>query len=54
MYLAFKNQTSDLIAQLKDVNYLWVVLMFFGFIAITRLIKALDVAILIEKFKLQL
>ena len=36
MYLAFKNQSPKaLIAQLKDVNYLWVVIsMFFGFIAI--------------------
>lgn len=36
MYLAFKNQSPRaLIAQLKDVNYLWVVIsMFFGFIAI--------------------
>ena len=36
MYLAFKNQSPKaLIAQLKDVNYLWVVTsMFFGFIAI--------------------
>ena len=36
MYLAFKNQSPrTLIAQLKDVNYLWVVIsMFFGFIAI--------------------
>ena len=36
MYLAFKNQSpKDLIAQLKDVNYLWVVIsMFFGFAAI--------------------
>lgn len=36
MYLAFKNQSPRaLIAQLKDVNYLWVVIsMFYGFIAI--------------------
>ena len=36
MYLAFNNQSpKSLIAQLKDVNYLWVVIsMFFGFIAI--------------------
>ena len=36
MYLAFKNQSPKaLIAQLKDVNYLWIVIsMFFGFIAI--------------------
>ena len=36
MYLAFKNQSpKTLIAQLKDVNYIWVVIsMFFGFIAI--------------------
>ena len=36
MYLAFKNQSPKaLIAQLKDVNYLWVVIsMFFGFVAI--------------------
>ena len=36
MYLAFKNQSPKaLIAQLKEVNYLWVVIsMFFGFIAI--------------------
>ena len=36
MYLAFKNQSPKaLIAQLKKVNYLWVVIsMFFGFIAI--------------------
>ena len=36
MYLAFKNQSpKDLIAQLKDVDYLWVVIsMFFGFVAI--------------------
>ena len=36
MYLAFKNQSPKaLIAQLKDVNYLWVVIsVFFGFIAI--------------------
>lgn len=36
MYLAFKNQNpKTLIAQLKDVNYIWVVIsMFFGFIAI--------------------
>ena len=36
MYLAFKNQSPRaLIAQLKDVNYLWVVIsMFFCFIAI--------------------
>ncbi|MBL6664114.1 MAG: flippase-like domain-containing protein [Flavobacteriales bacterium] len=36
MYLAFKNQSPKaLIAQLKDVNYLWVVIsMFFGFISI--------------------
>ena len=36
MYLAFKNQSPKaLIAQLKDVNYLWVVIsILFGFIAI--------------------
>ena len=36
MYLAFKNQSPKaLIAQLKDVNYLWVIIsVFFGFIAI--------------------
>jgi len=36
MYLAFKNQSPKaLIAQLKDVNYIWVVIsIFFGFIAI--------------------
>ena len=36
MYLAFKNQSPKaLIAQLKDVNYIWVVIsMFFGFMAI--------------------
>ena len=36
MFLAFKNQSPKaLIAQLKEVNYLWVVIsMFFGFIAI--------------------
>lgn len=36
LYLAFKNQSpKTLIAQLKDVNYIWVVIsMFFGFIAI--------------------
>ena len=36
MYLAFKNQSPKaLIAQLKDVNYLWIVIsIFFGFIAI--------------------
>ena len=31
----FKNQSpKDLIAQLKDVNYFWVVLYVFGFVAI--------------------
>ena len=36
MYLAFKNQNpKTLVAQLKNVNYLWVILsMFFGFMAI--------------------
>jgi len=36
MYLAFKNQSPKaLISQLKDVNYLWIVIsMFFGFTAI--------------------
>jgi len=36
MYLAFKNQSPKaLIDQLKDVNYLWIVIsMFFGFVAI--------------------
>ena len=37
MYLAFKNQSpkTTLIAQLKDVNYLWVVIsILFGFVAI--------------------
>tara|TARA_B100001057_G_scaffold500650_1_gene616899 strand:- start:736 stop:1713 length:978 start_codon:yes stop_codon:yes gene_type:complete len=36
MYLAFKNQSPKaLITQLKNINYLWVVIsMFFGFIAI--------------------
>tara|TARA_B100000886_G_C20405318_1_gene484479 strand:- start:749 stop:1726 length:978 start_codon:yes stop_codon:yes gene_type:complete len=36
MYLAFKNQSPKaLIAQLKDVNYLWVIIsVFFGFTAI--------------------
>tara|TARA_A200000113_G_scaffold222030_1_gene234914 strand:- start:164 stop:1141 length:978 start_codon:yes stop_codon:yes gene_type:complete len=54
MYLAFKNQNpKTLIAQLKDVNYIWVVIsMFFGFIAIVSrglrwviLLKNLDFSV---------
>jgi uncharacterized membrane protein YbhN (UPF0104 family) len=48
MYLAFKNQNpKTLLSQLKDVNYLWVVLsMFFGFTAIVS--RALRWVILLE------
>ena len=54
MYLAFKNQNpKTLIAQFKDVNYIWVVIsMFFGFIAIVSrglrwviLLKNLDFSV---------
>lgn len=52
MYLAFKNQSPRaLIAQLKDVNYLWVVIsMFFGFIAIVS--RGLRWVILLQNLNL--